>query len=265
MRGGRRLSPQRQAEYEEFIKLEDHILELLLAAGYTKAEALRLLGLAKTTLYYRRNPRPKRAVQQPKTPPPKALDTADRNQIAALIRAGRAEGMSVYKSFFKHLDSDDPLLGSLRGVLSHQQTTHRRIQSSTRPTTTTTTTDTHRHQTRRRAVLGYHLASRILCHQGLPPLHSARSLLPQNRRPHYPTTPRSTYRHPITRTGHRRRTLQRRRSPHPPHRQRLSNDLHPNAAHARYTRRGTLPHPTWSFQRQPLRRILPPNPQTPPI
>lgn len=114
MRGGRRLSPQRQAEYEEFIKLEDHILELLLAAGYTKAEALRLLGLAKTTLYYRRNPRPKRAAQQPKTPPPKALDTADRNQIAALIRAGRAEGMSVYKSFFKHLDSDDPLLGSLR-------------------------------------------------------------------------------------------------------------------------------------------------------
>lgn len=134
MRGGRRLCAQQQADYDEFIEAEDRIIELLTAAGYTQVRLLRLLGLPKTTLYYRRHPRPKRPVQQPKKPPPKALGVEERNQIAALLRAGQAEGLSVYKVFFKHLDSDDPLLGSLRTFyrINEQLTTTSRTQRARR-------------------------------------------------------------------------------------------------------------------------------------
>lgn len=114
MRGGRKLSPEQQADYDEFVELEDHILELLAAAGYTQNAALKLLGLAKTTLYYRRHPRPKKPPQHPKAAPPKTISAPERQRIAELLRDGREQGLSVYKIFFNHVDSKEPLLGSLR-------------------------------------------------------------------------------------------------------------------------------------------------------
>ena len=115
MRGGRRLTGDEKHDYEAFIAAENSIVDALVAAKYTLKAALEIVGLSKSSWYYRHHPRRrKRDDGSACHVSPKQLTAAQRKTVASLLVAGKRKHHSVARIFFDHLDGDGEMVASLR-------------------------------------------------------------------------------------------------------------------------------------------------------
>lgn len=92
-----------------------------------------IIGLARTTWYYRHNPRRKTTGGNSCRYSPKTLSDKQRQRVRELLEQGRGKGLSVSRVFYDHLDSDEPLVGSLRTFyrIEKQRRLDRGISTST--------------------------------------------------------------------------------------------------------------------------------------
>ncbi|NII89127.1 hypothetical protein E9230_003097, partial [Corynebacterium glutamicum] len=98
--------------YQSNLDLEEHLISCLRRSGYSKKNALAVLGLSESSYYYRHHPRPrvKNPIPHTKRSGAKRISDADRAQIAVLLSAGFEQGLSVRQIYYQHLDSGERLL-----------------------------------------------------------------------------------------------------------------------------------------------------------
>lgn len=127
---------------------EESIITGLRAAGYSKKNALAVIGLSESSHYYRHHPR--RRVTDPiphhRRSGAKRISDQHRAAITALLTAGFEHGLSVRQIFYNHLDSREPLLASermfYRLAADLRQREPKRTNDTRRPATVPTVTTT---------------------------------------------------------------------------------------------------------------------------
>lgn len=102
--------------YRSNLDLEEHLISCLRRSGYSKKNALAVLGLSESSYYYRHHPRPrvKNPIPHTQRSGAKRISDADRAQIAVLLSAGFEQGLSVRQIYYQHLDSGERLLAGER-------------------------------------------------------------------------------------------------------------------------------------------------------
>jgi len=100
-----------QRSYDAGLEIENELLDSLVSLGLSHNKSKKLIGLSKSSHYYRSNPRGlvEDRVAHKDRLHPAALSEQERGQIVDLLRNS---AVSVTQTFYDHLDSGGPYLAS---------------------------------------------------------------------------------------------------------------------------------------------------------
>ncbi|MFZ1625449.1 MAG: DDE-type integrase/transposase/recombinase [Gammaproteobacteria bacterium] len=96
---------------EQFLVMENSLVEWLKTAGLSQTKALALLGIAAGTWHYRSNPRPKvvEPVPHNQRRSPAWLSETELREILAMQAAAFVQDKSVHQAFYEALDAATPI------------------------------------------------------------------------------------------------------------------------------------------------------------
>jgi putative transposase len=105
------LTEAQAEQLQQFLAMENALVEQLKTAGLSQTKALALLGIAPAAWHYRKHPRPRRTDPTPHTQRRSTawLSEAELREILAMQAAAFVDDKSVHQAFYEALDAGTPI------------------------------------------------------------------------------------------------------------------------------------------------------------